>query len=453
MTETTAVAAPLRILDEMPQGGSRLGWNLIGVLTGLIGVAALAAWILSSYFRIDVAGSMSFHGADGWCSAPPDGLGIHCWGDYSAIRFNSLTAPPQGAEIVYPLSTRLIRAPFMLLEGIAGFQAGLLAFIIASALAVLAPAAWAVRKVQWPLKPVVVTASCVVTMPFLVLFDRANIIALAVPFVFLFLLALVRERPWLAVACLVVASSIKPQFIVLGLALVTLRHWRPAVVGLIGSGAAIVLPFLLMGNGWLSALTTWMDQSRAWSASQPLAADWPPNLSIAKVLFESLQFFVIQPDSYFVGLTLVFTLAICVVIAVTGRHLHPLLVGTVFLTIACLAMPISYAYYSFFAIPILALVFRLGFTPSAFPSRWDTPITALLSAGLVVTLSPILIPVGILGPAQLDGQSLASSLTPRLSSVIWTLFLVASAILSIANWRSQVRPGMHVPELVDDERH
>jgi len=445
MTGTLGAPAPVGGLDDTPEGGSRLGWNLIGTLTGLLGIAALAAWIQSSYFRVDVTGSISFYGADGMCP-PPDGLGVHCWSDYSAIRFNSLTAPPQNVEVMYPLSTRLIRIPFMIVENTAGFQAGLTAFIIISALAVLAPTAWAVWRVQWPLKPVVLTASCVVTMPFLVLLDRGNVIALSVPFVFLFLLALVRERPWLAVACMIVASSIKPQFMVLGLALVTLRYWRPAAVGFAGSGAVIVLPFLLMGDRWFSALTTWRDESLSWTGSQPLAGDWPPNLSLAKAVFESLQSFVDQPDSYFVRLTMVFIITLCVIIVSTGRHLHPLLVGTVFLVIACLTLSPAYAYYACFAIPVMALVFRLGFTPSALPSRWDRPITALLSAGLVVSLSPILISVGIHGPAQLDGQVITSSLAPRLSSMIWMLFLLVAATLSIVNWRSQLRAGSPVAE-------
>jgi hypothetical protein len=327
----------------------------------------------------------------------------------------------------------------MVTENVAGFQAGLTLFVLISALSMALPGLWAVSKVQWALKPVVLTVAFVATMPFLVLLDRGNVLALVVPFTFAFLLALVRDRSWVAVACIVIASSVKPQFMLLALALATFRYWRQAAVSILASGAVIMFSFLLMGRDWLLAATNWRDQSLAWSSSRSLAENWPPNLSVSRVLQKLLSLFIAPPDRQLVLLSVVLVFAVCVVTVATGRHLNPLLVGTFFLAVTCLVLPVSFAYYAFFAIPVFAVVFRLGFLPPDSHDNLSRAVYVLMSAGLVLSLTPILVPFGSSFAAEVPGMSIVPSLLPLLSTAVWLMFFFATTLLAIVTRNASPR--------------
>ena len=427
--------------DAFYLGGSRLGWNIVGALSGLLGLAAVVAWVLGSYFKVDVAAMVSFPGADGHCRLPHEGVGVHCWGDFGAVRFASLTGAPLGPEVVYPLSSRILRLPFFAISSIGGYGAGLIAFLVASAACLIAPVVWAVRDTPWALKPVVVTVAAVATMPFLMVLDRGNVLALTVPFLFLALLGLVRDKPWMIAVATIAATSVKPQFALLGVGLLALRHWRAAAVSIAGSVAIIVVPYLVFGDKWRSALVTWLDAAQAWTKSQPLSVDWPGNISLPRVLYllghagpwrHSRLLSTIDDGTYTTASVAILAVIVGILV-LSGRHLPPLATGVALLAIASLASPLTYAYYSVFMIPVVAIVFRCGLASWPTDTRWDRTMPRILSAALVLGLSPLLLPLGSSLTAPV------APLLPVLSACAWAAFLAAMAIWGVARmWKEPI---------------
>jgi hypothetical protein len=436
-------AASWAWINERRDGGTGLGWAVVGAAAGLLGVAIVAMWVLSSYFGVDVAGSISFPGADGWCDTATVGLGVHCFGDFSAIRFDSLFAAPNAVEAVYPLSTRLVRLPFFLIDRVAGFQTALVAYVVVSGVCILAPLFWAVKEARWSLKPVVVVAVGVGTAPFLFLMDRGNIIALIVPALFFALLGLVRDRPWMVAIAVIVASSVKPQFALLGFALLALRHWWPALVSLGGSIAIVILPFGLLGQGAVGGVSGWLHAASGWAKGHDLSTGWPTNASFPRVIYllghlgdaGNLKEAAAHDELIATIVAAVVCGLVTLVLLVAGRGLPPLALGIGFTTMASLAVPVSYGYYLVFAIPVVAIVFRLGLK-GWLDLRSARVAAILLSVAIVLGLTPLLIPLAS------GTQSIAVSLVPILAAYAWLAFLVALAIWGALSLRRTVQSNL-----------
>jgi hypothetical protein len=423
--------------------GSRWGWNLMGAMSALLAGAFASAWILSSYFKVDVAASLVYSGNDGYCDPGSRGLGVHCWVDYASIQFTSLNAPPLAGEALYPLSSRIIRLPFFALDHLVDPRAATYIYLIVSAVCVLAPMLWATARMAMAQRLIVITVGGVCTVPFAAVIDRGNLIALTVPLMLVFVVALVRESPWVAAAAVVAMSTVKPQFAILALALATRRLWLPALASFVGAMLAVGLPFLIQREGIGVATSSWADQVEFWLGATPLSNSWPVNLSLAH-LFEIARRLVSgaalpptqgQADPNYVAgagvvaVELAFVMLVAVVVLVAGHRLHALLTAATFLAIVALAMPVSWNHYSVFILPVLAIIVRSG--PEGWPTRGllDRAITVVLSAGVCLGLTLLIIPREIIEIR--DGSRIAVSITPELMTAAWLAFLLLVAVRAI----------------------
>jgi len=415
-------------------GASRLGSTITGTLAALLGVAVPVAWILGSYLRIDISTVLSTSGDDGWCTLGQEGIGVHCWGDFSAIRFSSFNSTPSGPEAVYPLASRLVRLPFLALSDIAGFQAALITFVVVSALCVLSPLIWAVRRTPWAAKPVVVTVAGVATAPAIMLLDRGNILALTVPLMLLALLGLVRDSPWMVAVATIAASSIKPQLVLIGVGLLALHHWRAAAVTFLGSGAVLTAPYFVLGDHWYTGLTEWLQAASRWSANQPLSTIWPNNISLPHVLYlvahtgpwHSLSVVRGSVDRDYLVASAAIGAVVVAVIALSGRKLPRLASGVALLALACVCSPLTYAYYGVFMLPVFAIVYRYGVEDWPRETRLDRTMPVLLASAVVLGLSPLIIPLG---------GSPTASLLPVLSTGAWAIYLGALSVWGFSRMR------------------
>lgn len=420
--------------NERILGGSRFGWVVVGALSVALGAAAAVAWVLSSDYGVDVPASVSFTGPDGYCDVATSGIGTPCFGDYSPIDFASVGAPPSAAETVYPASTRLSRLPFFAIERAAGFQAGLITFLTISAICLVAPAVWAVRRAPWFAKGIVFTVTGLATAPVFVAWDRGNLMALTVPLVFAVLWGLVKRRPWVVTVAIIACVTIRPQFALLALALVATREWRLALINAAGSLAAVVASFLHFGSTGLTEIRDWISDAQTRFQSQSLADGGPPNIAIPRVPYRLAhagpwgQSGVVKglPVAACARVALPFIGAAVLAIVVTGRHLPPLAVGASSLVAISLTRPLVYAYRFVFVLPIVAIVFRYGLD-SWSGGRWlDKAMIATLGASLIFSLTPLLIPVG--GTFQVMGvASVVVSPVPVLATASWILFMATLA--------------------------
>ncbi len=408
------------------------GAQITGALAALLGVTVIVNWVLASYTDVDVAGSLSTLGQDAWCTPGSVGLGWHCWGDYTGIVFSSLTDAPKGAEIVYPMGTRLIRLPFLAAQTLWGVQAGLVLFLIVGFLCLALPFAWALRSKPWPTAAVEFTVACVATAPFLIVLDRGNMLVLVVPLLLAFLIAFIRDQQWVLVACVVAASTIKPQFAALALALVTLRHRRAFAASIAGVLVTFAVPYALLGSDGFLSFREWVLESSKWTREHHVWLDWPTNLSFAHAVYSwTIGLGSVNPDrleSISRVATILGAVVVLVILAVRGDRLPRIVTGAAFLCLVSLTLPTSYGYYGVFAIPIVAVILRRNADGTAWVPRPRPMTAAALAGAIVLTLTPLILPRPPVLTTPSGEAFLVGSWTPLLATTTWMLFLAVVVV-------------------------
>ena len=348
----------------------------------------------------------------------------------------------------YPPINRTIFWVFQMIAVYMGYGLSVGVYVALSAACLLTPAIWAVRGKPWPQQVLVVALTGVATYPFLAAIDRGNNIAFAVPFILLAVVALQRGTSVGVVVGIVGASQIKPQFGALVLALLVLRRFRVAVIT-IAVGITVFLAsfvLVLLSRPSLSPLQEFKDfilYTRFYNQYLPLDAPYPPNASFGHLLalinvglgdsrLSETQIQLLVATVVFVFLALVVW---------RGRRLPLAIWFPAVLMAISLTPVISFAYYLGGAVIIAALLFK---EPLA--SQVDgapAPLRWLLTAALVVSLTPLLISLGAAqAPVPVLGDGVVVSLMPRVAAAMWGLYLVAVAITS-------VRVGRRVPAAVD----
>lgn len=442
--------------EEKEFGGSRFGWMLVGVLASLLGIGMALAGVLGSYGRVDVPASVAYIGADGPCDGAAECIGRHSFGDYVVIHFASPTSEPTSQEAVYPASSRLLRLPFHLIERAWGYSAGLWAYLITSALCLLAPIIWAVRRVPWVGRVAVISVAGVATAPAMFALDRGNTVALLVPLLFGFVMGVLRDRPWLAAVMIVVAATVKPHYALLFLALVAMRAWKPAAVAALGSLVAVVLPFLLYGAGLVAGTEAWVRNARAWAGSGTLSQPWPVNGSFSRALYWAIHrvpgvresSLGHMSDSAYVTISFVFLALVTAVVIIAGKALPRLAIAALAVAIVSLALPISYGYYFVFALPLVAIAFRTGLGNWPTARRFDKALVIVFAVALVASLTPILIPVSRRVEVA-PGTLVVGSFLPLVATCAWAVFAVLLASSGAASARVRFGRGRRITAEVE----
>jgi hypothetical protein len=439
------------------------GWQIVGALAGLLAVSFIVNWSLASFYGVDIFASIAFPGNDSsWCDTTKYAFGRHCWSDYTLIRFDSLTAVPAkymsatvGVEQTYPVSTRIVRIPFFVVEQVLGFKAGLLAFIAAITACLAAPAWWATIGARWPQRVMFLLVGTVATAPFLVVWDRGNIFAFVVPLLLVALVAIVVEKPWIAVLAIIAAASVKPQYAGMGLALLALRLWIPGIIALAGAAAAMFLPFLLLGGSALSGATDWLRTAALLNERLPLTVDLPQNISFARLLaravevtaqvgelvgLDMLQVRVLlgAPLQTYTTISLVFSASIIALLLVVGRRLDRSVLAIAFAAVLSLSTTLTYAYYFAFCIPALAILVRAPrgrFVPHG---RLQEGLKLVLSAAIVCALTPLVIPMRAVN--VIEGPLLVGSWLPLLGTGFFALFLILAVAVGLQETLRSPRP-------------
>lgn len=431
-------------------GATSFGWSLVGALAVLLAIAVVVAWVLGSYYRIDVAASMSMIGDEGRCDLDVTGIGVHCFSDYTSIYFTSPIEPVLYYEQLYPIATRLVRLPFWGVGAIFGIHASLLVYLAAAALCMLIPLLWAVRRTPWWTKAVVVSLLGVATAPFLFTWDRGNIVSLAVPFLFLALLGLVRDRGWWVVIGVIVAATVKPQFALLGFALLARGDWRKAAVAIGGSVLAVLGAYVLLGADGPAAFVAWVQAALGWSDARELFWSWPGNGSLPRALYLVAHLhpwadhpvLAAIPDTVYQYAGQGLFVLIVIGLLIVGRRLPPLAVGAGLLVISAFLLSLSLAYYFVVVIPVAAIAFREGIPGIPSNTARGKVLIATFWLALVLSLTPLIVPIlPIHNPVP--GTLVIGTVVPSFAILAWTVFLVVLVLHGFLDRRrvDEVPPG------------
>ncbi|MEO2139315.1 MAG: glycosyltransferase 87 family protein, partial [Thermoleophilia bacterium] len=243
--------------------------RLLTLLIGLFAVGVVVGWASTSYFGRNPAAVESFAPTDGWCDPASQGLGVHCFGDFQVPRLfldeESIYDPIYPAPGVKPVPnpyTPTSMAPHVFAGAVEwvglGQRTSMVVFLVLLAVAMLAPALWSIlgrpgRPRDW--LPLLVIG--VASGPFLTMMDRGNSAGFAVPFILLFALYVRRRPEWVAPVAMIGAALIRPQFILLALALIAFGRIRSAAAAVAAWAALSIAAFAVIPGGFASNLSGW----------------------------------------------------------------------------------------------------------------------------------------------------------------------------------------------------
>ena len=382
------------------------------IFSGASVLSTAVAWIYSSYFQNDFATLLVFYGQDGNCDAATQGLGVHCFGDYSAIHFSNLFQEPQGAEIVYPIITRIFRLPFLIVESISGYRVGLTCYLLALLCATLFPIlhSYFTGRVKLTL-PLWLCISCI-NIGTISSLDRGNVIAFAVPFLYLFLIKFQDNSLTSASKYLTLAAMVKPQLMLFAVVFLWRREIKTMLLFSVNTVVVIFIPYLVFGTRSMTVLKSWIDETVSWSKSLPPTDGFPTNYSFNRIL--GIADVNYSKFSFILGAILLAAVSFTVVRK--KRRIEAIDLIKVSLIVLCMNS-IVYVYYSVLLIPLWVILFSipssnpdenekpnggeqfapyllaLATAPLAWPSRWrmDDDVSASGAYNVV----PILISLGV----------------------------------------------------------
>ena len=449
---------------------------MLGIILLGSAVSAATAFVLAQYFFVDVFSSHTVVPEDcfiDWGTqvgrhcfsdyALPVGLGMRPnpwepyplflpWGDYQ-LSMNNYPAAGMLPHLLFGVPAHWLGAP----------RLGLFGYLVALAIAVLAPALWAARGARGVERVVVLVALGVAAIPAWAVIDRGNSVGFVVPIALVFLVALCRQRWRLVAVMVVLAALVKPQFVVLAVVLFAARQWR---LGGITLGTVVISNFAAYLLWPRDFPDTVVQSFRAilgsYGSFDQLVGG--QNVSFAKSLLVIPDNVAAHnaggtiPDGFLaaprelIGYGVLVLVVICVL--VLGRRIPPVLVGITLLATASLSPALSNFYYLVFALPVAALVARDPDGPPG-SGMFDRPAilgdrrravgvcvslaAALSIAQLTLPLPPIQVEIAAqMGATGVIGTRWTVPTTVGVVSVLW---LIACAAI-IVSYARKPAPGV-----------
>lgn len=396
--------------------------TLIAIALLLWTVAIPAWWIQAGYQGVAVTEKLSFNVSDGWCDPVVQGVGRHCFGDFQTPQkvFDSAeTLTYSNTDLLYPPSGF---APFVLVRWISETldlsDVGSLWLYLGLSWAALSVPALVIlftRSIRHRLVLGFLIGPS--SLPALMVLDRGNNLAFAIPFIFLYGVLAKNQRYVAASLSLAIVASFKPQLIVLFLLLIGLRQFRALLVGTLATGGLLALGFSVWPGTPIDNFRSWIRALMRYENYQPISAEYPANLSASRAVFQLSQItgmdFLYHPSFRLVVLLLV--VATCVF---RGRSMN--FASLFFIVALCsfLVPDLSYHYYLAIIIPLAAILVMSESDSQKFSSWFSDQVQAALAAFLLVPL-----PIAV-------GQS-AMSISPHFSGIFC---LVALLIIVILAW-------------------
>ncbi len=434
---------------------------LLGTILLASAVSVLTAFVLARYYSIDVLSSL--------VSVPEDCLldwpmkvGRHCFSDYSMVL--SLGMRPDPWE-PYPLPNFKSADNNYLAAGMwphmfFGFVGnslhnpllGLSDYRLALTTACLTPAVWAAQGARGLERVAVVVALGLAAMPAWIAVDRGNSVGFLVPIALVFLVALCRRRWRLAAIMVVLAALVKPQFLVLAVALFAARQWRWGGLTLAGAVITNLVAYLLWPRDFPTTIlqsihnTLGFDEFEShadiFNVSFAKGLLWIPDMIKAHGPGAIPNGFLAGPRSM-LGYVVLVLVVVCVM--AVGRRIPPVMAGIVLLATASLFPAESGRYYLVFVLPIAALLARNPDGPPGF-GIFDglEPLSDRRHAvGICVSLAAALSIVQITLPnlviqAPIAGQNGAGGIVGHIPVAVTTvaltpvLWLVACAAVLVS---------------------
>lgn len=425
----------------------RLGRDVLGLLAAGIAISVLVAWVASSYFAVDVPGSLIWPGADGYCDIEGEAIGVHCFSDVAQFLTLGASLDPEGSNPFirnYPPLNRLGFFAFQLMAVGTTQLFSVALYVCLAAMCLLLPALWVARNRSWSERAMIVSLIGVATYPFLATIDRGNNIAFAVPLIFGFVVALQRQRYGLAIAAVVIGSQVKPQIGLLVAAFLVLRRYREFALAVVASVGVFLASFAIFWvlPGGLSPLQEFKDfilYTQFYDQYLPLTQAYPLNISFVHLLGLLWEGFGLGTASTEVLQWVIYGVVGTALLAIVWRGASlgvAIWFPAVLMGIFLVPNPV-FAYYLVGASISVTFFFRHSFVKQIAGAprvlRW------LLTSAVIASLVPLLIPAGwASAPVPTIGDGVVVSVLPRVASALWFAYLCVVAVSAVRHKRNTV---------------
>jgi hypothetical protein len=326
--------------------------RLISLTLILLGISFAGILILGSYYDQPITQALSFLVQDS--ERFDSGFGMHSFGDFQELRFALPTSEYPNfwanSNAAYTPTSLIPNLIAKQIQEIFGIEVSLYSFLLLLLIALSSPAIYAVRKTKGQINTVTVfIVLTVFAQPFITTFDRGNNIGFLVPFLAIFTVGYFTSRNWIATLGIVGAFVIRPQFALLGIALLLAKDIKKSATTALLAGSIFFTSFLFMPGKYTDSFAAWLRNIRNY-ANYNYGAPFPANLSLSTAFNRSLEIFNYRDLAVvFVAITLVIYFKFGCKDS-RGR----ILISTLCMT--CLIPKVSFGYYSVFVLVIAAMI-------------------------------------------------------------------------------------------------
>lgn len=447
-------SAILSFLMQSLQGDSKITWShrLIAISLILLAISFVGILVLGSYFNEPITQNFSYLAEDGWCNPSLEGIGKHCFGDFQAPRIfleeplnwndNRHQNLPPASLIPHKLANYV--------EKFTSVRTSLIIYLLLLATCLLYPVIPLLKRNLRTLPETSTYFLLIITsLPFISVLDRGTSAGFAVAPLTIFAFHFNRESKWPAIIALVIATAIRPHFILVAIAYLAFRRYRDFISVIVGSAILTIFSFTLFGFG---NFIGWIKNLVMYSGSYPLVNDYPSNLSFARAIMKLLQILHVIPirsnfSNGTINLANTGALLLFVVVTIfylTRKSSNPILVVPICLLLPVLVPTATFSYYSLVLLPIFAFLFvphnsvidtsQLVTTSKidadeSVPNWWKWLIILTLS----LSLAPLPF-VGEVRRQRYDTREIArQSFAIENFGIIWTVVVLATLVLIVKN--------------------
>jgi len=335
-------------------------------------LAQFISFFVSSYFGIKLSESLIFNAADGWCDIKNQGMGVHCFGDFSAFMQFDMSEPWKNSTTAYPPLSILFFSFFKFIYVITnGNNISLFIYQFLLIISTISPCLYYFfRKDVRRGNLTIIAAASILLAPTLMVIDRGNNIGFAVPLIFLSYIFALEKRYKAFQLVIVLLTLWKPQFglLCLFLLLAGKKKLFLQYIGLAISSYVIIFSFFGLKDT-LNNVKYWLINLFKYQSYVDLPTVFPANISFANIfalplyllskieLFDSLKIERILNHPKFYSLISISSLLVCLVIlCLNNRYLNELQKITSLLILVIMTPTVSFAYYLVVLIPLVYLL-------------------------------------------------------------------------------------------------
>lgn len=442
----------MEYLDSKIETGKLLLLSRLGILTAIssasLGVSMLTGWILSSYYKVDLAGSLMYKANDGWCRPEIEGIGVHCFGDFNErlnpSKYDQWEVYPNNLELtpVGPFITSLAN----IVSGVTSPKIVLVVFYVMAILILAYPIFNATKGTSFIIRIFGLSTFCFSTYPVLVLLDRLNYLFFSVPILYFVYKKCIENSDKNLTFFLVLLATIKPQFAILSLLYLIRGDIRKFVRVFFLQVSCVLSLIVLAGLGDFGRVKEYVRIVGGYGAFMwDLNTQNPPNASLSKGLYLIYQgiFKLVTGGTYRASDVdnIVFTiLAGCIVIFVLLLlYLNQSTLSNIELVFALTILGIlglgNYVatYYLIFILPFMASHISKLHHANSEKEKFDNAPPLLnrcfneFALAYAFTITTVIVPKFTFGISLIPNSNTIEIISPSLATLFWFWYIIRLA--------------------------